>query len=101
MESLATPDEEERVPSAEAILAGTLALMTAHAEAACSVQRRRMAQKVELNLAGLAEHPALSLHFRLALSALKAHWQLLQRQNRSVRQHKERSFTPAESLLIH
>jgi hypothetical protein len=101
VESLAERDEEERLPCAEAILAGTLALMTAHAQAACNVQRQRMAQKVELNLAGLAEYPALSLHFRLALSALTAHWQLLEHQDKSVREHKERSIPPAVSLLIH
>ena len=100
MQSLAERDEEERLPCVEAILAGTLALMTAHAEAACKVQRRRMAQKVELSLAGLAEHPALSLHFRLALSALTAHWQLLEYQDKPVRR-QERSLPPAESLLIH
>ncbi len=101
MESVAERDEEQRLPCAEAILAGTLGLMTAHAQAACNVQRQRIAQKVELNLAGLAEHPALSLHFRLALSALSAHWQLLGHQYACLREHKERSFQEAESSWIH
>lgn len=99
MESLAERDEEERLPCVEAILAGTLALMTAHAEAACNFQRRRMAEKVELNLVGLSAHPALSLHFRLALSALGAHWQLLEQQEKPVRENKEPPFRPAQSLI--
>ena len=101
MEPVAERDEEQRIPCAEAILAGTLGLMTAHAQAACNLQRQRIARKVEGNLAGLAEHPDLSLHFRLALSALTAHWQLLEHQCASFRERKERSFPQAESSWSH
>jgi hypothetical protein len=101
VDSGAERDEEQLLPCAEAILAGTLGLMTAHAQAACDVQRQHIAQKVELNLADLAEHPDLSLHFRLALSALTAHWQLLEQQYTSVREHQEPSFPQAESPRTH
>jgi hypothetical protein len=75
--------------------------MTAHAQAACDVERQHIAHKVELNLAGLAEHPAVSLHFRLALSALTAHWQLLEHQCTAGCEHKEPSFPSTASLRIH
>jgi hypothetical protein len=63
--------------SAEALLAGTLALMTGHAEATDAGERRLMAQRISGNLLQLAEHPLLSPHFRMALSALMAHWEAL------------------------
>jgi hypothetical protein len=101
MESIAERDEEQRLPCAEAILAGTLGLMTAHAQADCSDQRQRIAEKVELNLAGLAEHPALSLHFRQALSALTAHWQLLEQQDMYRGEQEEPSCPHPVSSWIH
>lgn len=70
-------DGTDRPHSAEALLAGTLALMTGHAEATDAGERRLMAQKISGNLSQLAEHPVLSPHFRTALSALMAHWQAL------------------------
>lgn len=101
MECFARGDEEQRLPCAEAILAGTLGLMTAHAQADCNNQRQRIAEKVELNLQGLAEHPALSIQFRLALSVLSTHWRLLQQQNASFHGHEERSSPRAGSSWIH
>ncbi len=101
MESDAERDEEQRILCAEAILAETLALMTGHAQAAGDVQRRRIAQKVGLDLAGLAEHPALSPHFRLALSTLTTHWQVLEHQYTDFREREERPFAQAASSLLH
>lgn len=69
--------ETDRPHSAEALLAGTLALMTGHAEATDASVRRLMAQRISSNLSQLADHPVLSPHFRMALSALMAHWQAL------------------------
>lgn len=99
--SVAGPDDSQRPASAEAILAGTLGLMTAHAQAAANDQRRRIAQVVEDNLAGLSEHPALSFHFRQSLSALRLHWQLLQLEYRSSPEGEDLSFSQAESPRTH
>jgi hypothetical protein len=101
MDAIAEGDEEHRLPCAEAILAGTLGLMTAHAQADCNDQRQRIAEKVELNLAGLAEHPALSLHFRQALSALTAHWQLLEQQDMAMCEPEEQSCLQGASSWVH
>jgi hypothetical protein len=76
----ATPssDPQEYVlPCAEAMLAGTLALMTAHVQACCDGQRARIVDKVNDNLAQLAGNPALSPPFRTALWNLRIHWQML------------------------
>lgn len=73
-------NEEYQLPCAEALLAGTLALMTGHAQACCDDHRRLMARKIAAHLAQLAEHPILSPQFRAALWNLRTHWQLLQEQ---------------------
>ena len=75
-----TNDEEYRLPCAEAILAGTLALMTGHAQSRCDVQRHCMARKISSNLDKLAEHPDLSSQFRMALANLTSHWRVLMNQ---------------------
>lgn len=67
-------DQEYGMPCAEALLAGTLALMTGHAQACCEDQRARMAQKTADNLALLARHPRLSQGFRRMVANLGAHW---------------------------
>lgn len=71
-------DQEYPLPSVEAILAGTLALMTGHAQSACAGQRRLMSTKIVSNMALLAEHPHLSANFRCALEQLRGHWQRLE-----------------------
>lgn len=69
--------EEYELPAVEAVLAGTLALMTGCAEARCAVQRRQMMNRIVGNMALLAEHPQLSSQFRCALGKLRCHWELL------------------------
>lgn len=73
-------DEEYHLPCAEALLAGTLALMTGHAQACCDNNRQLMNAKIISNLSQLAEHALLSPQFRAALRSLRAHWQVMQRQ---------------------
>lgn len=63
--------------SAEAMLAGTLALMTGYAQVSTIEQRCVMADKVCDALSELADDPDLSPPFRMALSALHSHWQVL------------------------
>lgn len=67
-------DEEYRMPGAEALLAGTLALMTAHVQACCDNHRGLMAGKVIGNLTLLSQHPSLSAEFRTMLWNLRLRW---------------------------
>jgi hypothetical protein len=73
-------DDEYQLPCAEALLAGTLALMTGHAQACCDGHRQLMTRKIVSNLSQLTEHPILSPQFRAALWNLRTHWQALQEQ---------------------
>jgi hypothetical protein len=82
----ALPDDDEglAMPSPEALLAGTLALMTGVVERAALLQPLAahgqsllMASKVRVNLRGLVEHPQLSPAFRSTLERLRGHWDRL------------------------
>lgn len=67
-------DEEYEMPCAEAVLAGTLALMTGHAQSCCDAHRELMAQKVVSNLFILSQHPILSPGFKSMLFNLHGRW---------------------------
>jgi hypothetical protein len=73
--------EEHELPCLEAVLAGTLALMTGHSQALQAElhpqQRLAMSVKVADNLALLAEHPMLSIGFRQVLAGLQRRWQVM------------------------
>jgi len=69
-------NEEYSLPCAEALMAGTLALMTGHVQACCDGHREQMAQKIVTNLAALAQHPLLSAPFQTMLWNLRTRWQL-------------------------
>ncbi|MDO5625407.1 MAG: hypothetical protein Q4G71_12050 [Pseudomonadota bacterium] len=66
-------DEEYTMPCVEALLAGTLALMTGFAQG--SAHAGPMASKIVANLDALADHPALSEPMRLMLARLVPRWQ--------------------------
>lgn len=68
----ATNDYE--LPSAEAVLAGTLALMTGYAQSPDDEVRQLMAHKVISNLQRLTEHPHLTDAFRTMLGQLGGLW---------------------------
>lgn len=70
-----TANEEYSLPCVEALLGGTLALMTGHVQACCDKQRGLMGLKIANNLSRLAEHPRLTPQFRTMLSNLRARWQ--------------------------
>lgn len=71
------PDEEYALPPTEALLAGTLALMTGCAQHSGPVRHRElMVGKVVSNLTELSHHPALSAPMRLLLGRLSARWLL-------------------------
>ncbi len=70
-----SPDDEEyEMPCAQAVLAGTLALMTAYAQSSRDSHRVLMAKKVATNIRLLAHHPQLSQRFRTMLSNLQSRW---------------------------
>lgn len=67
--------EEYTMPCAEAMLAGTLALMTGYAQHQDAGVRSLMARKVVSNLFFLSGHPHLSDAFRTMLVNLRGRWQ--------------------------
>ena len=75
--------EEHELPCLEAVLAGTLALMTGYSQAlqaALEPQHRlSMGMKISENLGLLVDHPQLSLGFRQVLLGLRNRWQSMSR----------------------
>ncbi|WP_298831760.1 hypothetical protein [uncultured Piscinibacter sp.] len=73
--------EEHELPSLEAVLAGTLALMTGYAQALQAElhpeQRLLMGAKIGRNLEMLASHVATSEAFQRIALGLRARWQLM------------------------
>lgn len=77
-------DEVVSLPSAEALLAGTLALMTGVIERAAlsqplaaHAQSLMMASKVRSHLFFLSSHPQVSAGFRMTAGRLRSHWDRL------------------------
>ena len=71
-------NEEHELPSVEAVLAGTLALMTGYSQALQAEldpqARLTMGLKIGDNLAMLAGHVQLSMGFRQVLLGLQDRW---------------------------
>lgn len=65
---------EYTLPSAEAMLAGTLALMTGYAQNTCPNRRMLMALKIRHNLDQLRSHADLTAQFRQVLLRLCHEW---------------------------
>lgn len=73
---LGEADENYELVSVEAMLAGTLALMTGFAQARPDCPNRpAMAAKLVANLGELAGHPGLSATMHRVLQRLAGHWQ--------------------------
>jgi hypothetical protein len=76
-----TNDEEHELPTVEAVLAGTLALMTGYSQTLQAdqhpQQRLFMGEKIGRNLALLAEHPALSEPFHHVVLGLRSRWLMM------------------------
>jgi hypothetical protein len=70
-------DDEFVMPCSEALLAGTLALMTGHAQSACATHRDLMGRKIRSNLFFLGQHPALTPNFRTVVQRMHQHWDTL------------------------
>lgn len=62
------------MPCAEALLAGTLALMTGHARCNCAAHRQMMAYKATENLVALAQYTHFPSGFKTIFFALHAQW---------------------------
>ena len=72
----ASADEEYMLPCAEALLAGTLALMSAYAQSSPSCcGRPLMAAQVVSNLIRLSHHPAFTPTMHTVLNRLCGSWQ--------------------------
>ena len=72
-----TVDEEYTLPGVEALLAGTLALMTGYAQSARECPHRPlMARKLASHLLVLSAHPQLSIPMQTMLANLRTRWQL-------------------------
>ena len=73
--------EEHELPSVEAVLAGTLALMTGYCQALQAElhpeHRLLMGAKIGNNLGLLTEHPMLSVNFKRILVGLQHRWMLM------------------------
>lgn len=68
-------DEEYSLPCAEALLAGTLALMTGYVQACCDSHRDTMGRKIVSNLQVLAQSDVFTPHFRTMLWSLQGRWE--------------------------
>jgi hypothetical protein len=87
-------DEEYELPCSEALLAGTLALMTGHAQACCGPHRERMAEKAAASLLTLSQHPLMSPGFRSLAWSLHGRWML---QSQADQAHAPQVSPPAHA----
>jgi len=82
--------EEHELHSVEAVLAGTLALMTGYSQALQAELdpqgRVAMGEKIGCNLGLLLDHPQLSLGFRQILFGLQQRWLAMSECTRSAGQ---------------
>ncbi|MDP3226605.1 MAG: hypothetical protein Q8N13_01345 [Acidovorax sp.] len=67
-------DEEYSLPRAEALLAGTLALMTGYVQACCDSHREAMGHKIVTNLQLLGQADVFTPHFCTMLRNLRTRW---------------------------
>ena len=77
---MTSPDQDQDylpTPSAEALVAGTMALMTGFAQSPVQCPHRPLlAKKIISNLYFLGGHPALSKALRATMANLRTRWQL-------------------------
>ena len=92
-------EEEYHLPCTEALLAGTLALMTGHAQTCYDNHRQLMSAKIVANLLQLDEHSILSLQFRTALRNLRMHWEVMQQQTMAVTASDPRLWHTSPALF--
>lgn len=102
------PDQD--MPGAEALLAGTLALMTGIAQGCCDSHRALMVKKVIANLSMLACHPMASSGFKATIANLRIFWLRIQAQSHALAEtdlaeaasgHGEPFDTPIQQPRLH
>lgn len=86
------------LPPPEALLAGTLALMTGHAQACCEGQRALMAKKIIANLFMLARHPSAPPDFKAIAANLHPLWMRI---SRADPDQPQQGLLPADHLDPH
>lgn len=93
--------EEHELPCVEAVLAGTLALMTGYSQALQAElhprQRVLMGEKIGDNLALLLQQPQLSCGFRQVLLGLHRRWRAMDACTRDA----AREFEAADAFPPH
>lgn len=67
-------DQLQGLPGADALLAGTLALMTAYAKSCCDGCRELIARKIVSNLAELSQETSAAPPFRAMAQSLHGAW---------------------------
>ena len=67
-------DPPQGLPGADALLAGTLAVMTAYAQSCCDGCRTLMARKIISNLSMLVQHPVAAPALRSMAANLHGCW---------------------------
>ena len=97
--------EEHELPCIEAVLAGTLALMTGYSQAlqaaAHPEHRLPMGRKISRQLELLADHPQLSCGFRQVLAGLGTRWQAMSACTEAAERDCAPSRAPVASATSH
>lgn len=85
----------------EALLAGTFALMTGHAQASSDHTRTAMAAKIAANLQELVSHSCLSPQFVLVLARLQSSWVALGEGNAAGNGQADPGVEPFRPQRLH
>ncbi len=88
--------EEYSLPCAEALLAGTLALMTGYAQGSSDSHRDAMGRKIVANLQNLSQLDALTPHFRTMLWNLQVRWATQAVKQAAAQEDEEVRAQPAD-----
>lgn len=93
-DSTDTAGSASDLPGVEALLAGTLALMTSYSQAGCDTEvRGAMAAKIARNLGLLGRHQVLTPTFRTVVGTLRERWARVSGEDA---QDATRSLSPAQ-----
>lgn len=90
--------------SAEALLAGTLALMTAHAQCSCPKaisNKDLMMKKIIANLSQLISHAHLTEQFRMTLGNLHKMWTTFEAAQQSDVNESKTQQSSSQTVLHH
>jgi hypothetical protein len=98
------PVSEYAISGLEAMIAGTLALMSAYAHGACRAHQHLISGKIQSNLCCLQAQNALSPEFRKVLAQVGSSWHqhqlLCSGDSVSAHRPSEQSFSVAEHRVV-